>query len=276
LPRVVLGTLYLNFADGTYTVTATILLSNFKGGTICVQGNMTEALALHTNQAVIFDGSAFDGQVMYFDTCDSYVCVFNIAQKVNTTSNGRLGIYMSVVSRGYVEGCCIIGTSNTQGFCFYGQGGFYRWDYNYCSNTLFGFCVVEGIALSIGNDDTGTPPKYGLYCAGGMINRASTQPSGSVADVLRANGGFVGPLSEDDLTFSNVATLNVSTSMHGLVPIAPSNTGQFLRGDGAWGNVRQVGTLPVYANNTGAISGGLATGFLYRTSGNPDPVCVVH
>lgn len=34
--------------------------------------------------------------------------------------------------------------------------------------------------------------------------------------------------------------------------------------------------LPVYANNAAAISGGLVAGNLYRTGGNPDPVCVVH
>ena len=34
--------------------------------------------------------------------------------------------------------------------------------------------------------------------------------------------------------------------------------------------------LPVYANNAAAIAGGLTVGTLYRTGGNPDPVCVVH
>jgi hypothetical protein len=34
--------------------------------------------------------------------------------------------------------------------------------------------------------------------------------------------------------------------------------------------------LPVYANNAAAIGGGLVAGMLYRTGGDPDPVCVVH
>lgn len=37
-----------------------------------------------------------------------------------------------------------------------------------------------------------------------------------------------------------------------------------------------VFVLPVYANNAAAITGGLVAGNLYRTGGNPDPVCVVH
>lgn len=35
-------------------------------------------------------------------------------------------------------------------------------------------------------------------------------------------------------------------------------------------------TLPVYANNAAAVTGGLAVGRLYRTGGDPDAVCVVH
>ena len=38
----------------------------------------------------------------------------------------------------------------------------------------------------------------------------------------------------------------------------------------------QLTNLPVYANNTAAINGGLTAGAFYRTGGDPDPVCVVH
>jgi hypothetical protein len=34
--------------------------------------------------------------------------------------------------------------------------------------------------------------------------------------------------------------------------------------------------LPVYANNSDAVGGGLTPGAFYRTNGNPDTVCVVH
>ena len=34
--------------------------------------------------------------------------------------------------------------------------------------------------------------------------------------------------------------------------------------------------LPIYANNTLALAGGLVSGDLYRTGGDPDTVCVVH
>ena len=38
----------------------------------------------------------------------------------------------------------------------------------------------------------------------------------------------------------------------------------------------QRATLPIYANNAAAITGGLVAGDLYRTGADPDHVCVVH
>lgn len=34
--------------------------------------------------------------------------------------------------------------------------------------------------------------------------------------------------------------------------------------------------LPVYANNSAALAGGLQVGDLYRTGDDPDQVCIVH
>lgn len=44
---------------------------------------------------------------------------------------------------------------------------------------------------------------------------------------------------------------------------------------GSNGNI-SLPSLPIYANNSAAITGGLSAGMLYRTNGDPDPVCVVH
>jgi len=46
--------------------------------------------------------------------------------------------------------------------------------------------------------------------------------------------------------------------------------------DTAVANALTVLTLPVYANNAAAITGGLAVGSLYRNGSDPDLVCVVH
>lgn len=41
-------------------------------------------------------------------------------------------------------------------------------------------------------------------------------------------------------------------------------------------NLARVSSLPTYANNAAAVTGGLSAGDLYRTGADPDPVCVVH
>lgn len=40
--------------------------------------------------------------------------------------------------------------------------------------------------------------------------------------------------------------------------------------------VFNLAALSIYANNAAAIAGGLVAGDLYRTGGDPDPVCIVH
>ena len=49
---------------------------------------------------------------------------------------------------------------------------------------------------------------------------------------------------------------------------------EFMGGLKVTGKIRI--SLPTYANNAAAVSGGLAAGDLYRTNGDPDPVCIVH
>jgi hypothetical protein len=41
-------------------------------------------------------------------------------------------------------------------------------------------------------------------------------------------------------------------------------------------SILHVVGLPIYANNSAAVAGGLTAGAFYRTGGDPDPVCVVH
>lgn len=72
-------------------------------------------------------------------------------------------------------------------------------------------------------------------------------------------------LRNDIQLFNNTATGDLSFGTNGTERLAIS----------AAGFLKLVG-LPVYANNAAAISGGLVAGQVYRTGGDPDPVCVVH
>jgi len=61
--------------------------------------------------------------------------------------------------------------------------------------------------------------------------------------------------------------LSLATGVGGLAVerLRITNTGIF-----------DIASLPVYANNAAAITGGLTAGNLYRTNGDPDTVCIVH
>jgi hypothetical protein len=48
-------------------------------------------------------------------------------------------------------------------------------------------------------------------------------------------------------------------------------------GKAAFGSLRlAIGGVPIYATNADAITGGLVTGDVYRTGGDPDVLCIVH
>jgi len=55
-----------------------------------------------------------------------------------------------------------------------------------------------------------------------------------VAKSGATNGIAYEQLTEGGIVLADVTTLNVSTSKHGLVPKAPNDTSQYLRGDGTW------------------------------------------
>lgn len=73
----------------------------------------------------------------------------------------------------------------------------------------------------------------------------------SVAGVPSRRAGAAGVTraiaNDADLDLADVTTNDVSTAKHGLVPKAPNDTGQFLRGDGAWAtaNLQEVGYAAV-------------------------------
>lgn len=65
-------------------------------------------------------------------------------------------------------------------------------------------------------------------------------------------------MSEAQLTFTDITTGNVSTSVHGFTPKAPNSATQFLDGTGAWNNAAWTSYTPTLTNATlgnGTISG---------------------
>jgi hypothetical protein len=74
----------------------------------------------------------------------------------------------------------------------------------------------------------------------------------------------------DNTPRANQADEEQSSLVYGKFDPNPQN--QKLTVNGILGSTQ----LPVYANNSGAIAGGLNVGDFYRTGADPDLVCVVH
>ena len=72
--------------------------------------------------------------------------------------------------------------------------------------------------------------------------------------------------SNHDMTFGTNNLERARITKSGYVGIGTTNPKSALH----------VVGLPIYANNTDALAGGLTAGAFYRTGADPDPVCVVH
>lgn len=65
---------------------------------------------------------------------------------------------------------------------------------------------------------------------------------GSVSSVFGRTGIVTansGDYTEAKISFSDISTNNVTTARHGLVPKAPNDTAQFLRGDATWSSIAE-------------------------------------
>jgi len=77
---------------------------------------------------------------------------------------------------------------------------------------------------------------------------------GTTVQVLHGNAAGApsfGTVVEGDITLADVATLDVSTAKHGLVPKAPNDAAKFLNGLGAWAAVQTTYTVPAAKTDTG-------------------------
>jgi len=187
-------TLIFQFADGTYSPTATINFYGFYGGGVLrIQGNASENhLALHTNQAVIIDGTGFDANTIQILYCSCTVLVRNMKVTPETTSTFRTGIRIQYCPIIEISGCYIMGESASNGYGVAIDNAQGKVEYTYVSTINRGIAALNSAVITCNtNDDTGTQPAYGYASISGIIFVASTRPTGSTADEFKASGGQV-------------------------------------------------------------------------------------
>jgi len=185
--------LTFQYADGTYTVATTMTYSGFKNGTLNIFGNTGEATSLHTDQAVILDSTATSQTVVFVDNCHCNVDVRFLNVSMDNTV-AYSGIYINNTSFAAVRWNYVLGENTTSGNGIrFDTGSSGRIDANYVSNLLSGiFVYMSSHVASIGNDDTGTQPAYGLNAQyGSVIAKSGTQPAGSTGAETTANGGVI-------------------------------------------------------------------------------------
>lgn len=187
--------LTLQFADGTYTVDASIAVTGFHGGGyVTLKGNPAEDFyALHTNQAVVLDGSAFNGHVI---NCNSFVYMqaLNLRVKVKTSAAGNIALLLTCPRGAFILGNYFEGNSTSNGYGFYAQyGSTITFNYNYVSNVNVGVMCYNCRGFCYNNDDTGTAPAYGIDSDASFLAISGTYPNGTTKPLYSTNGGVFGP-----------------------------------------------------------------------------------
>lgn len=186
-------TLCFQFADGTYTMSASLSFFYFHGGVVQIYGNLSEGVALHTNQAVFLDfSSGAFGINLSGNACQQVIR--NLKVKVADNA-GSIGIRTAIGNYAGVSGCYVYADSKVnspQGIqSSASAAGYYT--VNYVSNVGYGIYVTRaGTLYSLNNASTGTDPNYGLYSnEASTLGKNGTQPTGSTANELTASGGVI-------------------------------------------------------------------------------------
>jgi len=181
----------------THTETDSLLFAGFfGGGYVKIQGNTAEenATELHTTQDTVIDVTA-QSNIIAINPAHSNVrfIVQNLKILIpdSTTSQGIEidgNSFLAQVSYNYVYAA---GTTNvTYGIHFRDSPSGLAIK-NYVSTLKYGIVSNRSMVQSSNNDETGTDPLYGLYALAGIIHKAGTQPAGSTANEITANGGVI-------------------------------------------------------------------------------------
>ena len=180
---------------GTHTLNDTITFSGFFGeGVVVIQGNTAEAGAetKHTTQDTILDFNN-DTTGLEILSTEVYMHIRNLKIIVETDVVDARCVFADIGNRVQASWCYFVGNNTVRGSGFQARYCRYARSYQCLINSLKYGLVSTGSRLHAwDNDDTGTPPLYGLWAAQiGYIGKQSTQISGSTADELITAGSQI-------------------------------------------------------------------------------------
>lgn len=188
-------TLTFQLANGTNQMPCALQWQGFGPGHLVVQGNVSEANAtvLHTNQTVTMNATNLNNYAFIFqgNFCES-ITLRNITLWIpfNTSYNG--------VKFADNSAHCDLSYCWLRAYDSVGHSGVYYWGARgKVLNTYFtaGTHAINAgnlaYVLSSGSTNVWTQQSYGLGCYGGIILKDGGQPSGSVANEYKANGGQI-------------------------------------------------------------------------------------
>lgn len=188
-------TITFHFADGTYTLDTALSFDGFFGsGFVWITGNMGEAGALSTAQAVHLDFSASDVDGISIANCGVLVYVMHIKVSVNTsTTSWRRAISGSTGKFVGVLYCYLNCSSDTYGYGFLASMNAASMCIStYVTKGYYGIYNSWGSCYASDNLYSGTRPKYGMGCEQcGRIGKAGNVITGSVANEFTASAGTI-------------------------------------------------------------------------------------
>lgn len=180
------NTLTIQLADGTYTNTATILISGFYNGQVFLKGNVSNN-TLSTSKSVIIDTASASVDAVNISYCTAKVAVYYCRINIGST---KTGVYVRVCTDTDILACYIINTSLTSGRgCYIIETPFTLIQNTYFSALATAIDVYRSRVLSTNNDDTGTQPQYGYKFTGAAyVGATGTKISGSIAQNATTDG----------------------------------------------------------------------------------------
>jgi len=183
-------TVTFRFADGTHTETDTLYFNGFQYPVI-VEGNAGDAQALSTAQSVFIDISAQAVSAISITGCVS-IQVNKIKTLISDTAS-IYAIYAIACAQFSASYNYWLGAGKTNSNAGLRVDECSGWaSANYGSNTKYVLQAFRCLYMSIGNDDTGTLPDYGLSAAfASAIGKSGTQPTGSVSNETTSAGGVI-------------------------------------------------------------------------------------